>query len=198
MKFLANGITSILHPVTITIPGVFLIVYSSTGNFHSAFYWSLLSLVFSAFVSLFVLFGVKKGFFNNLDVSNRKQRVILYPFVIVTVFLFALAVHFLRGPFTLIVSSFLMVFSLLILDAINSKIKASIHVAAVSSLVVGVVYLFGGASYLLVFLIPLEAWARIYEKRHTLQETIVGAVSGIVLSVFAIFIVQLVIRIYHI
>lgn len=191
MKSFANITTWILHPVTLTIPAVYLIVFNSTGDTGSSLYWTFVSLIFSLVLSLFVMIGVKRGFFNNLDVSNRSQRVILYPFVIGIVILFSLLVFALRGPWALITAGTFFICALVILDIINTKIKASVHVAAVTAIVVGIIYLYKGYSFFLLALIPLVAWARIVEKRHTLNETIVGAVCGMVLTVIAIFIVQL-------
>ena len=151
----------------------------------------MLSVIFSGIVSLFVLYGVRRGFFNNLDVSNRKQRIILYPFIIAVVMFFIGFVYFLNGPSSLINASVLIIIALLILDFINMKIKVSGHVAVVSSLVVGLLYSYGSMALFSIFLIPLIAWARIVERRHTLKETIVGAISGILLSVLALYIVQL-------
>jgi membrane-associated phospholipid phosphatase len=190
MKLLANIVAYTLHPVTLTIPAVFLIVFISTHNANLAFYWTFVSLVFTGVISTFVLFGVKKGFFNNIDVSNRKQRIILYPVVIIVVLLFGFIVYSLNGPRSLVYASCMFVAALILFDVVNTKIKASIHVASVASLVTGVVYHYGGISYLLIFLIPLMAWARIKEKRHTLRETIVGGIMGTVFSFIAIYIVQ--------
>ncbi len=190
MKLLANIVAYLLHPVTLTLPAVFLIVYTSTSDFNLSLYWTFLSVVFTGIISFFVLFGVKKKFFNNIDVSNRKQRVILYPVVIAVVLLFALFVYFQNGPRSLVYASCMFVAALIVFDIVNTRIKASIHVAAVASLVTGVVYHYGSSAYLLVLLIPLMAWARIVEKRHTLQETIVGGVMGVLFSFIAIFIVQ--------
>jgi membrane-associated phospholipid phosphatase len=190
MKLFAKVINVILHPVALTLPGVFLIVFQSTKDTNEAFLWTFFSVIFSGIVSLFVLYGVKKGFFNNLDVSNRKQRIILYPFIIAVVILFIGFVYLMHGPSSLIKASVLIIAALLILDIINTKIKVSGHVAVVSSLVTGLVYAYGGAVFISILLIPLIAWARITEKRHTLKETVVGALCGIVLSLTAIYIVQ--------
>ncbi len=190
MKLLANIVAYLLHPVTLTLPAVFLIVYTSTFDFNLSLYWTFLSVVFTAIISVFVLFGVKKGFFNNIDVSNRKQRVILYPVVIAVVLLFAFFVFSQNGPRSLVYASCMFVAALIIFDIVNTRIKASIHVAAVASLVTGVVYHYGSSAYLLILLIPLMAWARIVEKRHTLRETIVGGVMGVIFSFIAIYIVQ--------
>ncbi|MDO8269612.1 MAG: hypothetical protein Q7T54_03015 [Candidatus Levybacteria bacterium] len=190
MILFANILTWILHPVVLTIPAVFLLTYYSTGSTQTSYYWTFISLIFSGLVAAFVLIGVKKGFFNNIDVSNRRQRVILYPFVISVVLLFAFFIYSQGGPVNLTMGAILFVVALIILDMINRKIKASIHVASVCAIITGVIYLYGGVTYLLLLLIPLVAWARIVKKRHTPQETIVGAVCGILLTVIAVNIVQ--------
>lgn len=193
MLFFANTLTWILHPIVLVIPAVYLLTFNATGQTNTAIYWTLVSIIFSAIVSAFVLVGVAKGFFNNIDVSNRKQRVILYPFSVAVVLLFALYVYINNGPRILILAAILFVVALVTLDIINTKVKASVHVASVSALIMGIIYLYGGVSYLLLLLIPLVAWARIVQKRHTIKETIVGAICGIVLTITAINIVQFVI-----
>jgi len=192
MKLFANVLTWILHPIVLTVPAVYLLTYYSTGNTNTAMYWTLISFLFSGIVSGFVLVGVKLKFFNNIDVSNRKQRVILYPFAVAVVLLFAMLIYFQNGPSNLTLGAILFVIALVILDLINRTIKASIHVASVCAFFTGVIYLFGGYSFLLVLLIPLVAWARVVEKKHTPKETIVGAICGVGLTVAAITIVQLV------
>lgn len=193
MLLFANTLTWILHPIILSIPAVYLISYYSTGSVESSTYWTLVSLVFAGIVSAFVLIGVMKGFFNNIDVSNRKQRVILYPFSIAVVLLFALYVYLQNGPGHLMMGAILFVVALIILDIINRKIKASVHVASVAALITGIIYLYGGFTYLFLILIPLVAWARIVKKRHTPKETIVGGLCGILLTVAAVNIVQFVV-----
>lgn len=193
MMLFANTLTWILHPIALTIPAVYLITYYSTGDVQISYYWTFVSLIFSGIVAAFVLIGVSKGFFNNIDVSNRRQRVILYPFVIGVVLIFALFIYLQNGPVNLITGAILFVAAMIVMDIINRRIKASVHVASVSAIITGIVYLYGGMYVLLFLLIPLVAWARIVKKRHTLQETIVGAACGILLTFTAINIVQFVV-----
>lgn len=192
MKLFPKIINVVLHPVVITIPGIFLIVYKSTGDSNLALWWTFISLIFSGIIALFVLYGVKKGFFNNLDVSNRKQRIILYPAIIATILLFISFVYITQGPKILIETSVLIIAALVILDIVNTKIKVSGHVGVVSAFVTGLIYAYGVPAIFSLVLIPLISWARIVEKRHTLKETIVGAISGVVLSLVAIIVVQLI------
>lgn len=190
MKLLANIVTTVLHPVALTIPAVFLIVFDATRSYEEALYWTFLSILFAGIISVFVLYGVKKGFFNNIDVSNRKQRIILYPFVIAVVLIFALLVYLQNGPLALIYTNILFVLALVIMDLINTKIKASVHVAAVSSVVTGLIFQFGVIAVPLFIFIPIIAWARIREKRHSFPETIAGAIAGISLTFIGLFVVQ--------
>ncbi len=193
MHKIANLVNFALHPIVLTIPSVFLLTYVATKNFQTSFLWTVFSLVFSGLISLFVVLGVKKGFFNNIDVSNRKQRIILYPFAIGIIILFSLSVVFFDGPKVLADAGIFFIISLAVLDLVNNKIKASVHVACLSAFVTGIVYVWGGPAFLLYLLVPLIAWARIIQKRHTLSETIVGAFLGITLTVVSIYIVQLVV-----
>ncbi len=190
MSSIAKTLNVLLHPIVITILGVFLIVYRVTKEGQLAIFWTFVSLMFSAIIGLFVFFGVKKGFFNNLDVSNRKQRIILYPFIIAVVFLFIGFVFMTHGPRVLVDASLFIIVALIILDVINTKIKVSGHVGVVSAFVTGLIYAYGGVAFCSLLLIPIIAWARITEKRHTLNETILGAMCGIGLTLIAIIVVQ--------
>lgn len=191
MKIIAKGLGVILHPVLLVLIGVFTIVQATTGLVEEAFYWTILSTFFATIIGAFVFIGVKKGFFNNFDVSNRRQRVILYPFAILVVVFFAMFVYFSNGPLILVISSIILIVSLAILDAVNQRVKASIHVASVASLATGFVLLHGINYIIILILIPLSAYARIASKRHTLREVIIGAFLGVVLTIGGVFVVKL-------
>lgn len=191
MKLFSQIIGIVFHPVLLSLLGVYLIVHSSTQNFQVAVYWTIISTFFAFLIGIFVYIGVRKGFFNNLDVSNRKQRVILYPFAIFVIILFGIFVFIVKGPFVLIESCIVFTISLLLLDLINSKIKASVHVASVAALVTGIITIYGYKYIPFYLLVLLSAYARIVGKRHTVNEAIVGAFCGILLTVIGIFVVQL-------
>ncbi len=190
MKNSAKTSGVIFHPVILSLAGVFLIVNTSTNDLQKAFYWTGLSAIFALIIGVFVVLGVKQGFFNNLDVSNRKQRVILYPFAILVVIFFGFFVFISRGPSSLVAASIIFIVALLVLDLINHKIKASVHVASVTSFCTGILYLYG-INFLPVFvLVPIVAIARIVEKRHTVKEVIAGGLSGFGLTMLGIYVVQ--------
>ena len=190
MNHFANVLTFLIHPAVLSLPAVFLIVFHEVGSFNEALLWMIVTLIAVGIIGAYVLFGVKRGFFNNVDVSNRKQRVLLYPFVAGVVIFFVGCVYLLKGPPVLIFGGIFLVISLLVFDAINTKIKASVHVASITSLSIVLISLYGGWSYLALLFVPIVAWARIVERRHTLKETIAGGVGGAILTIITLIVIQ--------
>lgn len=193
---LANIITAILHPLILALVAVFLLVFKETGNIQKAFTWTFVAGFFVAIIVAFVLYGIKKKFFTNIDVSVRRQRVILYPFSVIVMIIFSVMILVANGPKALLFGIIFFIISLIILDLINTKIKASIHVAGTASLAVGVVAVFGYVAYPVLLLPFFVAWARIIEKRHTLQETAVGYLVGTFLTLGSLLIVQYLMKVY--
>lgn len=190
MLKVARFITFILHPMVLVSPAVFLIIIASGGGYYEAFIWTIVTLVFTLFTAGYILLGVKKGFFSNFDVSKRKQRIYLFPFVIVTALIFLLVLFLFNGPKALLLALLYFVIALAILTVVNLRVKASIHVASLTAALVSASYLFGVLFYPFLIFIPVMAWARIIEKRHTLKETIVGFIMGTLLAIVGIVIVQ--------
>lgn len=188
----AKLLSTILHPLILPVIAVFLVTQKEVGNVTLALYWSFLVVLFALVTAGFLLYGIKKGFISNFDVSVRKQRVIIYPFVTTMAMIFIGILYFLKGPQILQFGSIALVISLIILDFVNTKIKASIHVASVASLALSLSVIYGTWFYLFLLIVPLIAWSRVVMKRHTPRETVVGAICGFVLTLITIFIVQLV------
>lgn len=190
MIIFAKIITFFLHPVVLVSPAVFLVVLGSGSSFEQSLIWSAVSLLFVVAISLYILAGVKMGFFTNFDVSKREQRVYLFPVIILAgiVFLYCL-IHF-NGPKSLLFALIYFIISVFILALVTLKIKASIHVGAITAAIVSAIYFFGQEYAFILVLIPIMAWARIREKRHTLKETVVGFIMGLLLAMLGIFGVQ--------
>lgn len=190
MKIFAQLINLVFHPVVLVSPVVFLIVLGSTNQFSDALFWALVSLGFVILISSYILIGMRFGFFTNFDVSKRQQRIYLFPAVIIAGLLYLLSIIYLKGPRELIISIVYFLVSVFVLAVVTLKIKASVHVGAITAGIVSTIYFFGSSYNFLLFLIPLMAWARIKQKRHTLKETIVGFLLGLLLAILGIFSVQ--------
>lgn len=183
MKKLAHIISRFANPLLIPIPIPFIIVYSSTQNPLYAAKWQLFTLVFLGFVAIFILYGMRKGFFSNFDVSKRKQRNALFLFGVTMTLFYLLSIFILQGPVLLILGACMILMAILMFSIVNTHIKASFHVATASALIVSLILVYGSKYYWLLFVVPLIAWSRVILKRHTVREVIAGGILGSFLSI---------------
>jgi len=179
---LAQVISFLFNPVLMLVFLPLILVYKTTGDIVSAFIWTVYTMIFLIAISFFVIYGVHKNFFTDLDVSKRSQRPLLFTVGIIMTLVYFWGLSFLNGPKILMVVTGGFLVGVLLMALINTKLKVSFHVSTVSALLFGMAIVYQGYYYLLLFLIPAVAWARLTIKRHTLPETIVGACFGILLS----------------
>ena len=182
-KLTAKIIAFIFNPLVILIPVPYFLVNESGGNPRYSLEWMLVSFVYIFIFFLFILFGMKVGFFSDLDVSKRKERFLLFSFAILLTILYLLILYLFRAPEILFIGAFSVAIGLSIVEIVNRYIKASIHTATLSALFTGLVLAENWLFLLGFILIPVIAWSRIKTKNHTPKETFVGFVLGVVIMV---------------
>ena len=79
-----------------------------------------------------------------------------------------------------------LILGLWIAEAINAKLKISMHAAAITGFACLLVLIYGYKFIILFLLVPLVAWARIKTRNHTFSQTIAGSVFALLLT-FAIY-----------
>ena len=138
---------------------------------------------------MFILIGITKGYFSDLDISHKSQRPMLFSFAILLSSIYILCLYFLNAPKVLFIAVFALFAGLLAIEVVNRFTKASIHVATVSALATSLSLIYGGVFFLSFLIVPLVSWARIRTNNHTKQQTVIGAIIGIVITtiVYAIF-----------
>lgn len=186
----ARAVSFFLGPVFTLFPAFFTLVAKFSQDYSHALKWTIFSYAFVLAVVLFVIVGVMFGFFSNFDVSKREQRPLLFSFSAFVAFCYLLSILIFNGPKILLVGFFAFVLGLIAVIIINRWIKASIHLAVATSalLLLGIAY--KGYFFLLLALIPLLAWSRIKLKEHSLKETIVGSILGIVITLIVYIITR--------
>ena len=182
-KIFAEIISFVLNPLVVLIPIPFFLVFETGGTLQQAFTWTIFSLFFVLLFFIFILLGIKRGFFSDLDVSKRKQRPLLFFSAIILTLIYVSVLYFLKAPVILYIGAISIVVGLLVVDLVNRVIKASVHLATLSALLTFLVIIEGWLFVLAFVLIPILAWSRIKTKNHTLQETIVGTSLGILLTI---------------
>lgn len=191
----ARTISFIFNPLFLLLPVPYLLVMRETGEPLFALKWAVFTLLFIVCIGFFVLINVRKGYFTDLDVSKREQRPALFLFVSLVAIVYFVALYFLQGPLVLFVALGGIFFSILVFSFINTRIKASIHAASISALIISIILLYGRDFLLLLVLIPLIGWSRIRINRHTKPEVFLGTAVGLILTLGMYFIFKVVLGI---
>ena len=188
-KLFAKIISLVLNPLVILIPVPFILVFKTTGDIGRSIFWSIFTLIFILIFFIFVLLGIEKGYFSDLDVSKRRQRFFLYTFAIALSSVYLIFLYFLKAPEVLFIAVFGIILGIILIEFINKITKASVHVGMVSAFTTSLVLGFGPLMLLTFVFIPLVAWARIKTKNHTKRQTVIGGALGILttLVVYVIF-----------
>lgn len=182
MVFFAKIISFFLGPLFILLPVPYILVEKVSQNYIYVLKWTVFSYAFILAVALFVIIGVLLGIFSNLDVSKREQRPLLFSFSAFAIFCYLLSLIILDGPKILFLALLATILGLIILVIINRWIKASIHVATATSVILLIVIVYRGYSFFLLSLIPPLAWSRVKMKKHTPMETVIGSILGAVIT----------------
>jgi hypothetical protein len=179
---LARAISFFLGPVFTLFPMLFVLIAKFSQDYSYALKWTMFSYVFVLAVALFAVVGVMLGFFSNFDVSKREQRPLLFAFTAFTMLCYFASLFIFNGPKILFVPLFAIALGLIVIIIVNKWIKASIHLATftATALFIGIVY--KGYFFFPLALIPLLAWSRVKLREHSLMETVVGSILGIVIT----------------
>ena len=188
-KIFAKIVSTVVSPVLILAVLPYILVLKATGNSGGAFFWTVFSWIFLLIFFVFLLLGIEKGLFSDLDVSKRTQRPMLFTFSIGLSLFYTIFLYFLKAPQVLFIALFGLIFGLLCMELINRVTKASVHVATASAFATALVLGFGSIYLLSFLLVPLVSWARITTHNHTKRQTVIGACMGalITLVVYVIF-----------
>lgn len=187
MNSLARLISLLSHPIVISIPAPFLIVFRNYNGIY-ALKWELFSFIFIMINITYVIYGVLRGFFSDFDLTKREERKRLFAFTGLTTIVYLVFVILLRGPFELVFAISGFAAGIFIFSIINTKIKASFHVAIFTAFIFSMALFYGKIFLWGILLIPLIGWARIKTKHHKLSEVIVGGLLGgtLVILIFAL------------
>lgn len=179
---LARFISFLFNPILLLVFVPFFMLYKLEGDLNAALLWTGYSVIFLLVLTIFLGVAVKKGIFTNMDVSKREQRPLLFFVCAILGIIYLVGLFQFNGPVILKEIMVGIMVGILLVSFINTRLKASIHVATISALLFSLAVVYNGYYLLLLILIPLVAWSRLKIRRHTLPETVVGGLLGILLS----------------
>jgi hypothetical protein len=194
LKKIAEIISLVLNPLVLLMPVPFFLVFERTNNLARSLAWTGISTFFIFLYFMLIVFGIRFGIFSDLDVSKRQQRPILFLvglFLAISYLIFLLLFH---APGILQIGTFALIAGLFVIGAVNMFTKVSGHLAVLSAFLTFAVLVEGWKLLGLFILLPLLAWARIKTKNHTLLQTVLGSVIGILTTVIIYAIVKYIVR----
>ncbi len=180
---IAKVISTLGHPF-LTVPLFVIFLLFSIESVRQATYLSLLIIggIFLP-IGLRTIWGVRKGTYTNLDVSDRAQRQKWFIATTVLLSIVTIIIWLTDQDRTLKLGTACALVLLLTAQLINIRIKASMHLAFHAFLGFMILYFNGLAGAVFLLFMPVLAWSRIQLKRHVWKEVVVGMVLGSILGI---------------
>jgi membrane-associated phospholipid phosphatase len=176
-EYLAYGISQVGSPPVMGLAA--LIFIAASLALPKVWLWSGVYVMMAMVIPLvFLVWQVRHGRVTDLDVQLREQRK---GSLLVTIAGFGLSWLVMRignAPPVLTVMAAAGFVQWLIVFAITLRWKISAHTTSAAGVTMLILRVFGLAAAPLVISIPLIAWSRVKLRRHTLGQTIAGALLG--------------------
>ncbi|MFI9332765.1 hypothetical protein ACIGZJ_35190 [Kitasatospora sp. NPDC052868] len=141
--------------------------------------WAAFAALFAAVIpTWFIRRGVRRGSWEDRHVGRRQRRLVVIPFVMLSVLTSLLAMLRLDAPTDMVAMVLAMFASLIPILVITVWWKVSIHTAVAGGAVVCLAIALGPWWLLLGPLVAVIGWSRVVLRDHTTAQTLVGAVVG--------------------
>ena len=183
----ASFISDITIPPVIAVLMFSLINYSLLRGFPFAAVTCITTL-FAAIVplSMLLLWETRTKAKIDLDVPARTERGRPLLFACTSYLIGTAALVAAHAPLLTTVLMFGYFAGTLCLFFINLYWKISIHTMGIAGPATVLIFVFGYWGVLLGLLLPPVIWSRVYLKKHTVAQAIMGAVLGFVLTAVAL------------
>jgi len=164
-------------PVTIAL-GLIMVVYSSDDP--TAWRWALIAIGITIVIPvLYIAWKVHTGAISDFHIPIRSQRIRPMLLTVACAVLTWVILWLGHAPALLLSLITFGMIQAAILLLITLYWKISGHSAAIAGFALLAIRLWGPNLWPVLLLIPLVAWARVRIRRHTLAQTIAGALMGI-------------------
>jgi len=173
----ARAISDIFSPPVVAVPA--LAVGAWASHTQGTYWYALLYFCIAVLLPVgYVVWAIRTGRIADFHMCNRRERVA--PFVVSLICGLAAWVLILvmGAPLDFVAPVLALLLQTLLLFLITLVWQVSVHTAVTASLVTFICLVVGPGALLLIGLIPLVAWARLYLGRHTVAQTVVGACVG--------------------
>jgi membrane-associated phospholipid phosphatase len=196
MRLVANIISIIFHPLWMITYGVTFALLFTYLKIYPPVAKALIiggTFFFTSFLpSVFIGWMVYRGDAKDLELTDRKERLVPYLILIASVISSGIFLHRMMMPSWVLLNVGAIVFALCICIIINTRWKISAHLLGIGGLMGALM----GVSKLMMFnpyglfaagfiSAGLLGWSRIYLGRHTPMQVYAGFSLGFVITLLA-------------
>lgn len=180
-------VSEALAPIVV-IPLVTIVVslHASHTLLHGAGFAFVAVFFAAALPYAFLLFGVRRGRFDDRQIRARAQRPFLLAFTLASVMVGLVVLKALGAPRDLFALVAAMVAGMAMSLVVSSVWKISIHTSCVAGVVVSLALLVSPVTWWLAPLIVLTGWARVVLGDHTPAQVVAGTALGAVVAAFVV------------
>lgn len=178
-------ISLITNAPIVSIPAFAVINYFLL-NWDDFILVTFISILFAAFLPTLIVFKWLMGKKIDLDIPDRKERTYPLIFVITSYLIGAAVLYAINAPEITTILMFCYFSNTLIVLIINLFWKISIHSMGVAVPTTALIYVFGPIGSIFALIIPVVMWSRVYLRRHTVFQVIMGALLGFILTILQI------------
>lgn len=176
-NYVAFSISAILSPYIAAAIFITIVVYRYAQNLNQFLPWMLTFFLFAIIVpGFYILWLLETKKIQDIHMAKLSERKIPFLVGAISAIIGAILLYYLDAARPVFIISVIYAVNSTVLALITQSWKISVHTGTFASIATVAVVVFGvGYWWLYLCLIPL-AWARIFRRRHTIWQTVVGAI----------------------
>lgn len=182
MRRIARVITEIFAPFPLGSVALTVVAFHSSSSIGDALKWEGSTLLVSLLPLTYLLWQMRYGKVTDYHFRQREQRLPVFAVFLVSWLVALLVLVRLGAPRELVALIGTGVAALVVMGAITSIWKISMHSSVVAGLTTVFAVLFGIQVLVFVPLIPMIGWSRVMVGDHTSPQVIAGMMIGAVVS----------------
>lgn len=186
LRWWAIQLSRAFHPFIVSVVTLWLAQLLSGYGWLESLLWTLFSFSIVILPALvFILVQVKRGRYQDIDVSIRNDRYVLYLLGGSCLILMVILLIVFQAPAVAQRTLQAGLLSIVVGSVFNRFVnKLSLHVLTVAGCAVVLFLVSPIAGVTLALMSILVAWSRVYLQRHTIPEVIWGWVVGVLCTMF--------------
>ena len=181
LKNIGRILSYFFHPMVISTFTFWFIIYQTAITIDNPNFIFFLSFFFSTLLPIVnVLYLKSQGLITDIDASNRKERLLPIAFGALFFLIGFITLRQLNSPMIIQGIMFCNLINTILVWLITKYWKVSIHTLSIASAIT-IFWILGYKYVIMMFLmLALTTISRILTNSHTLSQSIVGIIIGIV------------------